>query len=57
MMIEYIKTWLELKTDKRAVTALEYGLIAALIAAVIVTAVSQLGTGLSSKFNTISSCV
>jgi len=28
-MYEYIRTWLELKTDKRAVTALEYGLIAA----------------------------
>jgi len=52
-MIEYVKAWLELKTDTRAVTALEYGLIAALIAAVIVTAVSQLGTSLSSKFTTI----
>ena len=27
-MIEYVKTWLELKTDRRAVTALEYGVIA-----------------------------
>jgi hypothetical protein len=24
-MIEYAKTWLELKLDRRAVTALEYG--------------------------------
>ena len=33
-MYEYLKTWLELKTDRRAVTALEYGLIAAVIIAV-----------------------
>ena len=30
-MIEYITTWLQLKSDRRAVTALEYGLIASLI--------------------------
>jgi pilus assembly protein Flp/PilA len=56
-MIEYVKTWLELKTDTRAVTALEYGLIAALIAAVIVTAVSSLGTSLSGKFTTIANTI
>jgi hypothetical protein len=27
-MIGYLKTWLELETDRRAVTALEYGVIA-----------------------------
>jgi pilus assembly protein Flp/PilA len=54
-MIEYVKTWLELKTDKRAVTALEYGLIAALIAGVIVTAVTALGTNISATFTTIAS--
>jgi len=42
-----------LKSDRRAVTALEYGLIAALIAGVIITAVSALGTNISSTFNTI----
>ena len=46
-MIEYLKTWLELKTDRRAVTALEYGLIAAVLGAVIVTAFTSLGTGLT----------
>ncbi|MBV9783506.1 MAG: Flp family type IVb pilin [Acidisphaera sp.] len=56
-MIEYLRAWLELKTDKRAVTALEYGLIAALIAAVIVTAVTTLGTNLKSTFNTVASDV
>ncbi len=49
-MIEYLKTWLELKTDRRAVTALEYGLIAALIALGIVTAVKNLAGGLSGTF-------
>lgn len=52
-MIEYLKAWLELKTDKRAVTALEYGLIAALIAAVIVTAVTTLGTRLNTTFTNV----
>ncbi len=40
--------------DRSAVTALEYGLIAALIAVVIITAVKTLGTNLQSTFNTIS---
>ncbi len=52
-MIEYLKTWLELKTDRRAVTALEYGLIAALIAGVIVGGVSAVGSKLSTAFTTI----
>ncbi|MCA7120449.1 MAG: Flp family type IVb pilin [Acidibrevibacterium sp.] len=49
-MISYLKTWLALKTDRRAVTALEYGLIAALIALGIVTAVKNLAGGLSGTF-------
>jgi pilus assembly protein Flp/PilA len=43
-----------LRGDKRAVTALEYGLIASLIAVFIIAAVSALGTSLSSVFNKIS---
>jgi pilus assembly protein Flp/PilA len=39
-----------LKSDRRAVTALEYGLIAALIAGAIITAVSTLGTDLTTLF-------
>ena len=42
------------QSDQRAVTALEYGMIAALIAAVIVTAVTNIGTGLNTKLTTIS---
>ena len=52
-MIEYLKAWVELKTDKRAVTALEYALIAALIAGVMVTSVTSIGSNLSSKFTTL----
>ena len=42
-----------LRTDQRGATAIEYGLIAALIAVVIITGVTAVGTGLSSSFNTI----
>jgi pilus assembly protein Flp/PilA len=45
-----------LKDDSGA-TAIEYGLIAALIAAVIITAVSAIGTNLNTTFTTISSKV
>ena len=39
--------------DEAGATAIEYGLIAALIAVVIITGVTAVGTGLSSSFNTI----
>ena len=53
-MYEYIRTWLELKTDKRAVTALEYGLIAAAIAAVSLAGFTAIGTNLNAKLTTVS---
>jgi pilus assembly protein Flp/PilA len=40
--------------DETAVTAIEYGLIAGLIAVVIISAVKKLGTDLSNKFQAIS---
>jgi pilus assembly protein Flp/PilA len=52
-MLEYLKTWLELKVDRRAVTALEYGVIAGVMAVVLVTAFTTLGTKLTGVFNTI----
>jgi pilus assembly protein Flp/PilA len=55
MLRNYIHTALSLKFDKRAVTAIEYGLIAALVAVVIITAVSTLGKNLTSTFNTVAS--
>ena len=39
--------------SNRGVTAIEYGLIAALIAVAIIAAVTLLGTDLSATFNTI----
>lgn len=39
--------------DQSGATAIEYGLIAALIAVVIIGAITTVGTNLSSKFNTI----
>ncbi len=39
--------------DQSGVAAVEYGLIAALIAVVIITAVTQVGSKLSTKFTTI----
>ncbi len=56
-MIEYLKTWLDLKTDRRGVTMLEYGLIAALIAAVCVGAVTTLGTNISTAFTNVSGSI
>lgn len=44
-------------SDKRAVTALEYGMIAALIAAVIVGAVTTVGTKLSGTFTTVGNSI
>jgi pilus assembly protein Flp/PilA len=56
-MIEFLKLWLELKADKRAVTALEYGLIAAVIAAVMVLGATTLGTSLSGRFVSVAGSV
>ena len=44
-----------LRRDHRAVTAIEYALIAALIAVVIVGAATTLGAQVSSTFNNVSS--
>jgi pilus assembly protein Flp/PilA len=43
--------------DEEGATAIEYGLLAALIAAVIVTAVTAVGTSLSGTFNPIAGSV
>jgi pilus assembly protein Flp/PilA len=40
--------------DESGATAIEYGLIAALIAVVIITAVSTIGTNLSGVFKKVS---
>ncbi len=43
--------------DESGATAIEYGLIAALIALVIITAVTSLGNNLRGKFNNIGNAV
>ena len=40
--------------DKKGATAIEYGLIAALIAVAAITAMSNLGTNLGNTFNQVS---
>ena len=55
-MLTYARAALaQLKLDNRAVTAIEYALIAALIAVVIIGAVTTLGTNASATFNTVAS--
>lgn len=48
-----VAAWFSL-TSERGVTAIEYGLIASLIAVVIITAVALIGTNLSTIFTYIS---
>lgn len=43
----------KLHSDDKGATAIEYGLIAALISVVIITAVTLVGTDLSAMFNNI----
>jgi len=46
-----------LMTDERGVTALEYGLIAGLIAVVIVGSVTALGKQMAATFSTITTAL
>jgi len=54
-MFYLVQSWLRMKNDTRAVTALEYGLIAAVMGALIVTAFTTLGTNMGTAFTTIGS--
>jgi pilus assembly protein Flp/PilA len=46
---------LKLDADERGATAVEYGMLVALIAAVIIATVAVLGGKINTAFNTISS--
>jgi pilus assembly protein Flp/PilA len=46
--------FLKLFRNEKGATAIEYGLIAALIAVAAIGAMSAIGTNLSSKFTTVS---
>ena len=50
-MVKHLKT---LMRDEEGASAVEYGLMVALIAAVIVVAVTSIGTNMSGKFTTVS---
>ena len=52
--MRFLRRFLE---DQRGATAIEYGLIAALIAVVIITAVTSVGTNLRGKFNNVANAV
>ena len=52
-MFSMAMTWLQMKRDTRGVTALEYGLIAAVMGALIVTGVTSLGNAMGTAFTTI----
>jgi pilus assembly protein Flp/PilA len=47
----------KIRDNKSGATAIEYGLIAALIAVVIITAATQLGTKISDKFNAVTTAM
>ena len=52
-MLRYVTALKGLQRDEKGVTALEYGLIAALIAVVIIGAVTTLGSNLSQTFSNV----
>jgi pilus assembly protein Flp/PilA len=47
----------QLRSDDRGVTSVEYGLMVALIAIVIIAAVTLLGKNLSTLFNTVAGAI
>jgi pilus assembly protein Flp/PilA len=55
LVIKYQGLCHRLLRDRHAVTAIEYALIAALIAVVIIAAVTSLGKGVSTTFNKVAS--
>jgi len=48
-----MKKFIKFLRDEEGVTAIEYGLIAALIAVVIILAVTSVGTNLTAVFNRV----
>lgn len=55
VLVWCLAQWQCLKLDRRAVTTIEYGLIAAMVAVVIVNGATGLGNHVSTTFNKISS--
>ena len=53
-MIQFVARFIK---DENGATAIEYGLIVALISVVIITAVTSVGNNLKTKFNAINSAL
>lgn len=53
IVVQYATLWLKLRADRRAVTALEYGLIAGVIVATIAVGFALLANDLSQEFENI----
>jgi pilus assembly protein Flp/PilA len=52
-MFNIARAWLQMKRDTNGVTALEYGLIAAVMGGLIVIAFTSLGNNMGTAFTTI----
>ena len=56
-MFTFLNNLSALVKDERGVTALEYGLIAGLVAVAIITSITALGTMLASTFSAITTAI
>jgi len=56
-MFTFLNNLSALVKDERGVTALEYGLIAGLVAVAIITSITALGTKLASTFSAITTAI
>ncbi len=57
-MLHYAKTWIDLHWHREeGATAVEYGIMVALIAVVIIGTVTVLGTNLDEQFQTVRDAV
>jgi pilus assembly protein Flp/PilA len=56
-MIQFLITMLESRDEEKGATAVEYGLMVALIAVVIIGAVTLLGNNLNALFNNIAGAI
>lgn len=57
MIAKFTRLTKKMSANQEGATAIEYGLIAALIAVVIITAITLVGTDLSNMFNTVSNSI
>lgn len=52
-MFSYVRALAGLRNDNRGVTAVEYGIMAAMISAILVGVIASFGTSLTTTFTTI----